>query len=373
MGAKVLRVLVACPRVENPYVGELVRSLGAHEGIEDCRSSVDGFLTGKAEADVVHIQWPEALFGWKDPKPDALRRLQDSLSSWRERGTAIVTTVHNEIPHIRRSESSSELYEIVLGESHALIHFGWASQEILRARYGEIVNACEQWTIPHGDYSVFVKRPPMHDAVAGVSTAGCRFLVFGTIRDANEVTLIRALWREVRRRGGTLSIVARLPHPGRRSLAYYRTRMPFQLGRGVNMKEMFVPDDEVQEVVDTSDVIVVPRHNTLNSGNIALAYTFGKVVLGPCIGNIGEELRASGNAIFDPRSGKSLARAVDEAIDLVGARHGALNLLRAKNLMNWRDVADQHHRLYLSAVREAGKTRSTRRMSKIPHRSGSVG
>lgn len=368
-----MRVLVACPPVVNPYVRELVRSLGAHEGIEGCRLSVDEFLTGRAEADVVHIQWPEAIFGWKDPKPEALRRLQDSLSSWRERGTAIVTTVHNEIPHIRCSDSSSELYEIVLGESDALIHFGSASQEILRARYGKIVDACEQWTIPHGDYSVFVKRPPLHDAVTGARAAGCRFLVFGAIRDANEVALIRALRREVRRRHGTLSIVARLPHSGRKSLAYYRTRLPLRIGSGINMKEMFVPDDEVQDVVDTSDVIVVPRYNTMNSGNIALAYTFAKVVLGPCIGNIGEELRASGNAVFDPRSSKSLARAVDEAIDLVGARHGALNLLRAKNLMNWPDVADQHHRLYVSAVREAGKARGTRRMSRIVRRSGSVG
>ena len=189
----------------------------------------------------------------------------------------------------------------------------------------------------------------------------------------NEVALIRALRREVRLREGVLSIVARLPHPSRRSLAHYRTRLPFWIGRGVDMQEMFVPDDEVHEVVDACDVVVVPRYNTINSGNIALAYTFAKVVLGPGIGNIGEELRASGNAIFDPRSRESLSRAVDEAIDLVRARHGALNLLRARNLMNWHDVADQHHRLYLSAARNARGARDRRRISKILHRSGSVG
>ena len=71
-----------------------------------------------------------------------------------------------------------------------------------------------------------------------------------------------------------------------------------------------IPDHEVDVYVKAADALFIPRYEALNSGNVFLGFTFGKPVIGPAIGNIGEVLTLTGNPTFDPRHVKSIAWAL---------------------------------------------------------------
>ena len=44
--------------------------------------------------------------------------------------------------------------------------------------------------------------------------------------------------------------------------------------------------------------MLIAKQNNLNSGNIALGYSFSNIVLGPDTGNIGEILRSTNNPTY---------------------------------------------------------------------------
>jgi glycosyltransferase involved in cell wall biosynthesis len=90
--------------------------------------------------------------------------------------------------------------------------------------------------------------------------------------------------------------------------------------------------------------VFIPRLQILNSANVSLAMTFGRVVTGPDLGNVGELLRGSGNPIFDPRNPADAARAIHDA--LVLAHKGELGESNRKVAMtDW--SADRCASLYV--------------------------
>ncbi len=63
-----------------------------------------------------------------------------------------------------------------------------------------------------------------------------------------------------------------------------------------------------------ADVLFIPIIKSLNSGNVALGNTFGKVVVGPNYGVIGEELEKLGNPVFDvDQIEKTLKKAIESS------------------------------------------------------------
>jgi glycosyltransferase involved in cell wall biosynthesis len=77
----------------------------------------------------------------------------------------------------------------------------------------------------------------------------------------------------------------------------------------------------------------------LNSGLLPLAFTFGKVVVGPDLGNVGEILKQCGNPVFDPKNYRSASVALMQGIELSKEGKGEENYLYAKE--NWSQEATQ--------------------------------
>jgi len=63
-------------------------------------------------------------------------------------------------------------------------------------------------------------------------------------------------------------------------------------------------------------VLFIPRLHVLNSGNITLGMTFGKVVVGPDSLDVGFLLQSTGNVVFDPNQPETAAAAVEKAMKL---------------------------------------------------------
>ena len=94
-----------------------------------------------------------------------------------------------------------------------------------------------------------------------------------------------------------------------------------------------ISDEQVPDYFSAADVVLLPRLDILNSGNLPLAYYFGKVVVGPDCGNVGEILKETGNPVFDPQDPDSAVEAVKRGLKLAAKGKGAQN--RAYAIDRW--------------------------------------
>ena len=96
----------------------------------------------------------------------------------------------------------------------------------------------------------------------------------------------------------------------------------------------FVEEEDTQLYLNAADVLFIPRLKVLNSGNITLGMTFGKVVVGPDSFDVGHLLRETGNVVFDPERPETASYALEKAFGLAAdGKIGKSNRRRA--LQDW--------------------------------------
>ena len=91
-----------------------------------------------------------------------------------------------------------------------------------------------------------------------------------------------------------------------------------------------ISGEELSLRISAADVVMVPRIDILNSGNVFLGFTFGKVTVGPATGNIKEQLLEQNCPIFDPNSLTSAASALKEGVKMsrIAGIEGGKSLLK---------------------------------------------
>ncbi len=342
-----LKVLLACPPTGNPYVSELVRSLNERPGVTCVQSHSEFLNIARLDYDVVHFQWPEAIFGWNaECTENGLQRLNERLSECRVQGIKLVGTVHNEMPHVWGNQLFSHLYESVYRNLDAFVHLGQASIESLKAT-GQALGAARHCVIPHGNYEVF-RALQNNEAIGLTKSQRFTVLCFGAVRKPSEVSVICRVADSLSAIGGELVVAGRIFSGPRRRLRYYQMQVPLFVRRNIRLISGKIPDERVAAIVSDSDALLIPRVDTLNSGNVALGFTFGKVVVGPDIGVIGEELKRRGNPVFDPADLASLKNAVIDARRMAETSLGAENRRYAESELAWSNIAALHEELYRS-------------------------
>jgi glycosyltransferase involved in cell wall biosynthesis len=110
--------------------------------------------------------------------------------------------------------------------------------------------------------------------------------------------------------------------------------------RSVRLILQSVPSDEVQYYVQAADALVLSHTSALNSGVAVLGMTFGKVVIGPDIGCIGDVLRGGANVIYDPTEPDALGRSMEKAYLMDHSAASATNRAAARN-WDWSHIAER--------------------------------
>ncbi len=183
----------------------------------------------------------------------------------------------------------------------------------------------EQAIVPHHNYTSLPNEVSRSEARhrLGIANNSRVMLVFGAIRNDEERDLILktfgslkqkrkvllvSKWRETLAKVSWIRLKYWLRDLNR---LYYRLHPRYKFNYG------FVEEEDTQLYLNAADVLFIPRLKVLNSGNITLGMTFGKVVVGPDSWDVGELLRETGNPVFDPDKPEMAAAAVDRAFQLV--------------------------------------------------------
>jgi glycosyltransferase involved in cell wall biosynthesis len=179
------------------------------------------------------------------------------------------------------------------------------------------------------------------------------FLSFGKIRHQAEEDFIVDAFVKQALPNTALWICSALPLPSWKQQPLARWKGEARR-RSLKKKQVLfldrkIPSEEIPTLFSAADAIVLPRLNTLNSGVLFLAFTYGKVVIGPACGNMNEFLSKHNNPLFQPRNLQSLQHAFQQSIQ-ADSRVGQLNKQFAEEFCNPSLIAKQHQLFYASLL-----------------------
>ena len=341
-----MRILIASDPGHNSYVGSLVCALNDLSTVTSVMSGAVLFWMQPRNIDVLHIQWPEVLFpGGRDPSEADLERLERQLTLWKG-CTRIVATVHNRIPHFSRTDRARRLFATVYRHCDGIIHLGARSMDAIQEDF-RTSSHLQQRVIPLGNYAYFENTVSVSEARRWLGIEADRLLVlaFGNLRHKEELRLLLQGYRRFQARKKTLLVAGRVSWPPYRLVKLYK-RLQRVMNLPVVIRNEFIPDTEVQHYLNAADILVIPRFDQLNSGNVALGFTFGKVVVGPRTGVMGELLQKYDNPTYVPGDAQSLVEALGDAVRLLGTDRPADNRRVALEEWSWPRIAAAHLDFY---------------------------
>ena len=311
---------------------------------------------------------------------DMITATVERLQYWGQRARLVITR-HVLLPHDALTDPQWEkMYEAVYRHVHGVVHFAQASVDEFQQRYaktefvhGKKVSHVKQVSgtleAPEGSRHLFQQHGssraekgvrnfeiagefqtpfsagPQHAIVPhhnytslpnvisreearqrlGIPKHSQVMLVFGAIRNLEERDLILqtfqglnakhkvllvSRWKETLAKVSWIRLKYWLRDLNR---LYYRLHPRYKFNYG------FVEEADTQLYLNAADVLFIPRLKVLNSGNITLGMTFGKVVVGPDSWDVGQLLRETGNPVFDPDRPDTAVAAVEEGFRLAEA------------------------------------------------------
>lgn len=301
--------------VMNPYTERLGRAV-AEQGLCVREFSPWRLLAGRA--DVWHMHWPEGAVRSRSPVKAALRLGAFALlvTAARARGVSCVWTVHNLQGHDRTHPRLEDwLWGFLVPRLDGVVLLSQATEAPLQQRH-PAARRLPSRVVVHGHFRGLYPNSISRDE----ARARCGFgphdrvaAFVGRIRPYKNVDQVIAAVRALD--DPTLRLVV-AGHPddpdlgGRLcDLAGGDPRIRLDLG--------FVPDGAMQVPLNAADLVVLPYQDILNSGAAILALSFGRPVLVPGLGAMGELRAMVGHPwvqCFDgPLTAGVLAAALDEA------------------------------------------------------------
>lgn len=346
--------------MKNPYLFLLMRELYKFEEVTEIQHGY-GWLYEPGRWDIIHIHWPELLV--KSLLADMSRtnlldenhfgKVVEAIKKKKADGAKIIVTVHNEKPHTDKTGLFEEFYKDMYALSDGFIHMGEFSKRMLLDEYHDSAANKLNIVIPHGDYSYFpddLKRSECRNRL-NILEKEKLLLTFGAIRSKEELELGIDAFKNTGIENSIYFIAGSIPNPYRSQPEHFIVRKKLyanMFNNYIRTHEKTIAPEEVQIYLKAADLIFIPRFNTLNSGNIALGFTFGRVVIGPDYGVIGEVLKQTDNPVFDPDDIQSVSNAIKKGFEFAETGHGIKNKEYANHHLQWGQIAAETIQAYQS-------------------------
>ena len=298
---------------DNPYVATLtdgIRSLS-----QDIKFYFGDrlFWSDECESmDVIHIMWPNIFSDAMGQGSDLLQRVLYLKS----KGVKIIATCHNLIPHTP-NELWQKAYDIIYNNCDVMIHLGNYSLRICQSRYPEAKHAM----IPHHIYDKLYKETVDKGEALKKMYLSEKYkyiLCMGAFRNKDERNLVKFIAKAFKHNSVKIIAPSFILLPNGKCRLWRRSGWKWllikMLHSNIIVKGKYVDHDEIPFYYAASDIAFIHRYSILNSGNLPLAFMFGKVVVGPAVGNVGEILDETKNPIFIPNERDSMIQAVAKGL-----------------------------------------------------------
>ena len=304
--------------------------------------------------DIVHIQWPEQLFGWADIDEKDLKKLIKQLKFWKNKESKIIVTRHNIFPHTL-NELYKEAYTVIYSYADAVIHYSHASIDNFHTMYDSKEIHPIHEMIFHPMYSDIKNSSDKRSARdhLGIGENKKVILIFGTMRNEEERQFALNVFNDLDIENKLLLVPSWYQRVNKRTpVKWLFSKIGILLDRPdkkLKLSQKFIHEDEIQMYMNAADVVFLPRFEVLNSGVLLLAYSFNKIVVGPSSGSVGEILALSKNPAFEVANVSDAALKIKEGLKLSNKKVN--NYAFVEKNMNWDIIIDKHIQLYQRVVK----------------------
>lgn len=314
-----MKIFLPFKKELNPYLDEIINnSLNTYV--------YDNYLNYNSSYDFVNIHWPEAIFEWKEPTQKDLKQLEENILEWKK-NSVLIYTKHDFKRNKGTTTNFTGLFELIEKYADVFIHLGRFSKKYYIRKYPQTEHKIIHHPIFQNSLKVYTKREARD--LLGINQDAVVIIAPGNIRHFKERKMVLGSFRSLKTRNKVLISTnmrseLKLDFTGRVWLKKYFDVQKFFVKR---FQEKHLPPQyifnygklsskDLSLSVSAADVVLVPRIDLLNSGIVFLGLTFGKVVVGPAIGNIGEQLKEINFPVFNPKSMYSVTEALENGIKL---------------------------------------------------------
>jgi hypothetical protein len=314
-----MKIFLPFKKELNPYLEEIIK-YSKHT------YTYASFQEYNASYQVVNIHWPEALFDWKEPTSTELELLQGSINEWKK-NAVLIYTKHDFQRNKGTTPNFSRLFELIEKNTDVFIHLGKFSQIFYQEKYPLVRHEIIYHPLYNNSFSVLDKKVAREKL--RIESDDLVIIVPGTIRSYEERDLILNAFNSLNIKNKILICInmhaeLRYEFPGRIKLKKIIDLKKHMIDRfKLNHqppKYLFSYGTQCNEDLEiktsAADIIFVPRIQTLNSGMLFLGLTFNKIIVGPSIGNINEQLREFGLPIFNPKNKRSVRNALYKGVNM---------------------------------------------------------
>lgn len=342
----------------NPYIYTLMEGIQTQHPDIEFSWGTDIFWNDKIfEFDIVHFHWTQAFMS-TDEAHHTTSDLSCRLKTLKEHNIKIVATCHDLESHYNQCREFSECLGLVYKHCDAIFHMGHYSLELFSNKYPNTMHLY----LPHHLYNtVYTSFPTKEESIKhlGLSPNRQYVLCLGMFRAEEERNLVKKISPFLSQ--NRLSILApafmeveqRYHHkiiPTKQYILkkYYRAFYHISCsGR------TWVPvrDEQIPYYYGAASIAFVHRLKILNSGNAILPMLFGKVVVGPNVGNCGEVLIENGCPTFNVNPLGDITNAVAEGLRLAQDPQFVKNLQKNALLKySTEKISDELYNHYKSII-----------------------
>lgn len=344
---------------QNPFIPELVFSL-KFNGC-DIDTGVSFLDSDIKDWDIVNFQWPEYILPFCGVKNDPIGWLRNRLLLIKKK-SKIVITIHNLLPHRDKSDFSRSVYSLLYELADGFIHFSEKSIDIIQQKFHAQVINKKHTVIPHGNYSIYGPKVSKAEAKKffGLQDKPS-FLFMGAIRHKEEYKLIKLASKCVKNAGADSLQAYRISIFDRKLFKEsISNKVKFHISKfwiNKSKKNIIyasgIPFNMMSKLLSATDVLFIPRINSLNSGLVQLGFTYGCVVLGSEFGNIGDQLKQTNNPTFNYSnlSEDYFQGVINKAVNLSNSNLGSNNLNFAHCNLDWNIIGKKYKLFYEELIK----------------------
>ena len=300
--------------------------------------------------DVIHVQYLPML-KWRFP-----------LDLWflefcRNRGSKIVLTVHDLLPH-----DTGETYKRTFDELYRMVDAMICHSDHIRMRLGLEFSVPEEKVsvIPHGPFFYDLPAIGLEQTLQSFEVGPREVLVLwqGIIFPYKGIDLLLRAWQQVEANGeGACLVIAGTGAP--ELLDQIRGQVK-QLGlKRVKLHFRFISTDELVALYRAASVVVYPYRAITTSGALATGLALGKAIVASDLPVFRELLTNGENALLvDPQDSGELAGALIKLTQDSGLRDQLARNVRAMSFGDqaWLSIAKKTVQVYESVLAQSAGT-----------------
>lgn len=263
----------------------------------------------------------------------------------------IVCTIHDPYQHIGLKISTRYYEDItqrwIVSQSSKFIVLGKRLKQILAKRYNIPLVSIE--VIPHGEFSIYNRFKLKKRILNNHKRKLMRILFFGTIRKNKGLEYLIKADPIISEKFSDYKICIAGKFQG--DFEYYRKFI--KCTDRYEIIDNYIPNNQVADLFENSDIVVLPYISATQSGVLHLAFGFGKPVIATNTGSISEVLEHNKTGLLIPPCNEKLL--ANSILELLLDKEKCLRFGEnakevANNKLNWKNIARQTLQLYKSVI-----------------------